>query len=645
MRPSLAGLTRLAAVGLLALSALTLPVQAQDGWIWPWEEPQRGEPPPQTPPPKSSDPDAGYMRPSASTAPADDWQSPDAGRNGFQRAPDGYRNSTTRAPAEYQEGPAFAPAVGVERTDLAPVMAGDGSGLPYELWRGLDIGTLEKLLAAIEIPPRSHALHGLWRRLMTADLRAGVGAGSPEESLRFEAVRIEVLYRSGLTADAARLLGSLSQAAESPAITVLLARSAIAEGRDDEACGQTQKFLGDLTRLPQMLAGEAVLISGYCVARSGNAAAAGIAAGFAREQGIEERAGLAALDAIAHGTKPALKEGTPVSLIDYRLLAKAGFTDTARIIPSASPALLVALSRDPKGSAQTRLAAGEAAARLYAIETDALAELYRAASMSNATEPNAPAFGAPNSPASTASPVNRAVLFFQTETEQEPSRKARAIRHYLDEARRADLYMPALRTMSTAVRALRPASDLGWFAETAIEVLLAADDPQAARAWLGLGASHNPGVTARLGHWRALIDISDTASALHDQSLTPIEDLASRGGFAPDQLHRIATVLDALGYQIPIPLWEAASRTPQPSSGHLPETGLLSRLQEAAKAKEFGRTTLLAMNALGPEGAEGAHMIALGDAIRALRNAGLEAEARQLGFEALFPAWPRQVSG
>jgi hypothetical protein len=50
------------------------------------------------------------------------------------------------------------------------------------------------------------------------------------------------------------------------------------------------------------------------------------------------------------------------------------------------------------------------------------------------------------------------------------------------------------------------------------------------------------------------------------------------------------------------------------------------------------------LRALGPHGAEGAHIIALGDAIRALRRAGLEREARRLGFEALFTSWPRSAT-
>ena len=634
MHSLLAGSKSVSTLTLITLTTLALPANAQEGWPWqnePRYESQRAP----AERPTTSDPDSPYMRPMGTAPSNTGWQAPAEP----QRIP------SQRPPASYQEGPAFRPPVTVESSSLAPVMAGDGSGLPYELWNGLDSETFEKLLADIEIPPRSNALHGLWRRLMTAEIRA-TGAAEGE---RFEAIRLEALYRSGLTADMQRLMQSASTSSPSPAISVLLARAAIAEGRDDEACGQTQNFLRDLGRMPRILAGEAVMISGYCVTRSGNSSAAGVAAGFAREQGVEEGAGLAALDAIAHGGTPKLKPGQPVSLIDYKLLTKAGYTDIASLLPGASPALLVALTQDSQAPTDAYLAAGEGAARLNAITAEALSAIYRRAAMTAATTaqsaPPSGGFGAQTSHVAAGTPAYRAVLFLQAETEQTPFRKVRAIRTYLDEARRANLYMQALQTMGPAVQSMQPVPEIGWFAETAIEVLLASNEPQAARSWLSLGDPMDPRATGHLDHWRALIDISDVNGERHSRSLAPLEPLALRGVFVPDQLHRIATVLDALDYQIPIPLWDAASRTPQPSTGHLPETGVLSRLQNAATAKEFGRTVLLAMNALGPKGAEGAHMIALGDAIRALKSAGLEAEARRLGFEALFPAWPRQVSG
>ena len=143
-----------------------------------------------------------------------------------------------------------------------------------------------------------------------------------------------------------------------------------------------------------------------------------------------------------------------------------------------------------------------------------------------------------------------------------------------------------------------------------------------------------------IAHWLALADIADPNYAPRGDSLSALDSLARNGRIKPDDLHRLATVLDALSYNVPIPLWEAASRTPQPNSGYLPETGVLSQLQDAAAKKEFGRTVLLAMKSLGPNGAEGAHMIALGDSIRALKRAGLEPDARRLGVEALLGAWP-----
>ena len=105
-------------------------------------------------------------------------------------------------------------------------------------------------------------------------------------------------------------------------------------------------------------------------------------------------------------------------------------------------------------------------------------------------------------------------------------------------------------------------------------------------------------------------------------------------------LHRLVTVLDALNYEVPIPLWDEASKTPQPNDGDLPATGALTSLKRPSDAGEVGRTVLIVAAVLGPNGAKGAHLLALGDAVRALKRVGLDAEARRLGFEALYAHWP-----
>ena len=194
--------------------------------------------------------------------------------------------------------------------------------------------------------------------------------------------------------------------------------------------------------------------------------------------------------------------------------------------------------------------------------------------------------------------------------------------------------------IAPAITTLAPAEELTWFAETAAEIGLASGQYEMTRRWVALATSPDRPDT-NLSHWLALTDIADPKASNRGADLEALLPLANRGRFQPEALHRVATVLDALNYNVPIPLWDAASRTPQPDGGYLPPTGVLSELQDAAKKKEYGRTVLLTMKTLGPNGAEGAHIIALGDSIRALKRAGLEPDARRLALEALLFAWPR----
>ena len=524
--------------------------------------------------------------------------------------------------------PGEAKSQAVERLDLSPVMAPDGSGLPYELWRGLDVASFERLIAEIEIPPRSPALHALWLRLITSDVTPPGGGQADQQ---FMALRLETLYRSGLLEQASQELAKMPAAAG--IVATLAARNDIGLGKKEQGCTTAQNAGPIPIDLPKPLKVQAAMISGYCAAIAGDQAGAGLAAEMAREEGQKESAGLEALDAISVHASPRIAAKETVSLLDYRLIEAAGGTiEPAVLLKQGAPSLLAALALDPNTPPALKLPAAEAAAQLNAISPDQIAGIYRA---------NASLAGAAAGP-NTAE--RRAQLFVEAEAERTPLKKVRLIRSFLDESRRAGLYLSALRMSARASDTVQPVPEIGWFAETAIEIALAAGDYDKARSWASYGATLGASPEGSLSHWLALIDIADSNSpGNRGESLHYIEDLAVHGRLDPTLLHRIATVLDALAYDVPIPLWEAASRTPQPAGGFLPETGVLSELQDAAKKHEFGRTVLLAMKTLGPNGAEGAHMIALGNSIRALKRAGLEGDARRLGFEALFASWPRAI--
>lgn len=526
--------------------------------------------------------------------------------------------------------PLLAP---VDRSELPPVMSNDGSGLPFDPWTGIDLATAGQMMARLELPPLSPAMMGVWRHLMTEASSGPAGTGTAQ----FTALRAEALYRSGQLKALGELFSTAGSASSDPLITALSARYDIAVGRRDRGCSGVRDAAARKQDLPRQLGAEMLVLAGYCAAAAGNTSAASLAAELAREEGLDDAGLISALNAVASGGKPRIQRSGRITPAQYRLLQLANAVDLNDIVERADAALLSALVLDPATDERLRVAAAEAAARLNVITPDALADVYRAQRLSpeDLARPLA----------SNVDPLfRRAVLLQAAEAERHPVRQAQIIRAFVDDARQAGVYFHALMVVAPLAEAVPKSAELAWFGETAIEAALLSGNHASARAWwTALTAGRRDG--DRLEHWLALSDIANVdlrvPRGLH---LAAVEALALRGGFSAPVLHRLATVLDALDYQVPMQLWHAASNTPQPNDGYLPETGVLTELKEASSRKQFARTVLLVMQTLGPKGAEGAHIIALGDAIRALKRVGLEAAARRVGLEALFGAWPRSAS-
>jgi hypothetical protein len=499
----------------------------------------------------------------------------------------------------------------VERGELKPVIAEDGSGMPLELWQGVTLTELEGLLAGLELPPRSFTLHQLWRRVLRAAANPPIGVRDGEH---FTALRLEALYRSGMLDDMAELLQAQPAG---PIIKALSARLDIGLGRREVGCQTIKALASPGSGLPGRLKGETQLLAGYCAAAASDAAGAGLAVDLAREEGFEAELPLAVLAGIAGASAPKLQLPGRVLLLDYRFLELLGPVEIQRLLAKAEPALLVALAQDRGINPGLEVAAAEAALELNALPAGAAGEAYRRAASADGDREADPR-------------LRRALLFRALELARSPAQRARLIGALLDEAKASELRAPLARVLAPQLHGLAPSPDLGWFAETAIEIALSAFDYGRARAW-----------AAGLPPWQALIDVADAGQgAAGPRALAAMAEFG-RGRLDAETLDRLATLLDALDLDVPIPLWDAAGRTPQPSDGYLPETGVLAELAEAAKRGQPGRTVLLVMRALGPGGPAGAHVLALGDAVRALRRVGLDGDARRLALESLLPAWLR----
>jgi len=657
------------AVLIAAIAALALPAAADDPWN-PFADSDRRTARPGPPPTTTTRADPRpYLAP---MSPGDLPSEPPPARHDGPGLPPGYTPPVAGYPFDSGPGTYAPPPAGeswgtgaaaapiVERGELTPMVGAPapvpasiappatgggqlptderprefppGEPSPTNLWAGLDANVAEELLAPSRLPPASSALGRLIARLLE----------QPVADPRLEMVRIAALLRTGAAAGqppSANLASAASGNGPEAAVALVLETKAdLAAGRLDSACAAVKQAIAPSHGLPAALKGEAIVIAGYCAVASGNREAGPLAATLARDAGYTRPFTLALLEATGSTSAPNVPFTGTATLIDGLLTSRLANPQPAlfgQFIASAAPPLLAYLANLDTLPPAIRLAAAEGAAARNIITPYALAAVWRLAANDSASTTGA-----------TAASLERARQFAEAERSEAQFQKTRAIRALLDSAGRDGLTHVTAAALTPVTAALRPTQEISWFAETAVEILAAGGDYAAARQWIAFAHRLEPGA-GDISHWLLLVDIADARLDPRHRGagFRAVEDAAARGRFTPETLHRLATVLDALDYNVPIPLWNLASRSPQPQSGFLPETGLLTALKRAAEQRQSAATALFALQTIAPEGTGATHLLGLGEAIRALKRAGLEHDARRLGLEALFADWPRRTGG
>ena len=507
----------------------------------------------------------------------------------------------------YQDTPQALP--GQLKSQLPGAGAAQASPLPLDLWRGLDAETLERLLAEVPLPSPSPALAELIARALAANTGDG----------KEVAVRVAGLERAGRVDGELALLNEAVQANE-PGAAARYAAVLLATGREDEACAIELGTPPAKDEANSEAARAVFLVPAYCAVAKGDLPGASLALQLARDRGVLAPVAFAVIDRLSKtSSKPVVMPKSAGVLDD--LFLKLDAKDLPRdLAAKATPVLLFVLAHDAEAPPELRLAAAERAAALNIIDGAALASAYQDAAPKLAKAANTP-------------PDLRAKLFAALEAAPSAKVRAESIDALLASGRDAGIEFPLGQALQPARASLAQDPEAARFAETALRSAALAGDVQGAWAWIEAGGEN-------LKPWALLLAVSDPLDSRAEAALAAGVELAVKGGLPPPLLQRLVTVLDALDYDVPIPLWDEASKTPQPDDGFLPETGILTQLKEAADRGDVGRTVLLVATALGPKGPQGAHLIALGDGLRALKRVGLDAEARRIGFEALYARWP-----
>jgi hypothetical protein len=238
------------------------------------------------------------------------------------------------------------------------------------------------------------------------------------------------------------------------------------------------------------------------------------------------------------------------------------------------------------------------------------------------------------------SPTGRALLFRATMAQTSNLGRAQATKQAAEVARERRMSGQMARVYAPVARELAISSQLAWFAADSALLLLAVNDFEAARPWLGLAereASFSPELGAA---WRRLWPLArlaggDAVAEWRADHLQVWWDWTREND--PAAATAKATVLfgllEALDEPVPATAWRGLIGQSSPTDASAPKYAITRALSEAISNARIGEAISLIAIAFGTGPLGNLPTSIQVDAVRGLYSLGLEAEARRLALE------------
>jgi hypothetical protein len=503
---------------------------------------------------------------------------------------------------------------GVEAAPL-PELVNDAVGtlegatsLGSDLWRGTSRSLAEALIPQVPAAESAPA-RALARRLLLTSAQPPDGAGATD----LIGIRAERLMALGYPADAAGLMALWPAAKLDGTRAARLADALLLAGEPDRACA----LAAQNAALAADPSGQRLQI--FCALQAGDRDRAYFLYDLLREQGPEDPALSAALTIADGGTGIALPKDAPLTPLLLAFLAKGNAAAPEGWYRSADAAHLPRLLALP-GTGEARAAAAERAARLGLIEPGALGAAYQAIEIP-AKELQAAAAVTPESLR------KRAALYQASQKAADPALRAR-LAHQALKLAPADGLRPAVaRLHAPFLRSLAPSADLAGYAPAFARALFLAGAPEAAMRWVALARANaaDPGTAAALPGLALLAALNGEAE--------PAWSRAARRFVEQPAPTPEGARLAAIARQLPAGTGTASPQAAPPASGFF-DPGLGLALRNAAAARRVGETVLFSLIAMGDRGPGLSDPAALAEALAALRQIGLQADAQAMAIHA-----------
>lgn len=522
----------------------------------------------------------------------------------------------------------------------------NNGGLGATMWAGTDRRSVEQLIDLVPGPSQSPVMGDLSRRLLLTAARPPQGAGGGQSLL---ARRLQRLNAAGRSNDVMRLLVRAGVSNPSPAAAQQFAEAALAVGDSEAAC----KLLaglpvgGDTGSDP--IAAFALKLSIFCQIAGGRTAAANLTVDLAREQGLAAPLFLSLAAAATDGLTLDAPDPRVIEPLILRMMDAAGRDLPGDSVGKLAPSVLVSVAEDGALDPELRIAAAERAAALGLLDGDQMAAAYLSVPYSREDVAGVRVGIEP------ASPYRRRALFHQAILdEQVPAGRADLLAMLFFREAGGEAYPATLAAHRGSLASVPPSSVLTAFAPMAVRAFVQLGDRVRAGMWLSV-LEGSAASTRQVRELRAVLRLIDPSIVTSLPMALPgdvegvaspvapipafvqpaLDDLAA-GGDARTFAALEIVLLDALGVQLPPPVWDALLVSGGLPGGDVAPLAVTRRLKLASDQNRVGETVLLSLAALSELGPSEAHPQTLSEVVRALRKVGLEREARSLAAEALI---------
>ena len=513
----------------------------------------------------------------------------------------------------------------------AGLMDSANGGLPVDMWRGADAEIAEALMPKIPAATGSAAMNTLARRLLLSVAQPPEGV----DPAVFLGYRVERLVALGQGQEVESLLRGAGDLARDPMVLEARVNQMFLDGDVLNACPLVRDIVRDDTSTYWQ---EALV---FCQRLDGQHTQADLGLSLLADQGVDVGTSYLRLDRALQGESgivlPSLADADPL------LLAMAIQADVAipfDAVADSDPAVLAALARNSSVALETRLAAAEQAVAQAVLDAGYLAAIYGEMTFSDEERANAL-----SQAQKIGGPRGRALLFQAAEAQPSATGRAEVYRALLLNAAGeggTTGYTAAARAIRAQLAALRPSSELAWFAADAVAALLVAGDPQSAATWWPLLAERartDPTTALQIGTlWPLMrmafgdqfVDDGGRMETWWDQQGADEEnDPRARGVL-------YVALMTGLGDAAVDPLLPYLVIGPQPTGEGVPQSVLIDAMARSADAGRIGQTVLVALVVLGEGGTAQADPVTLGAVVAALRQIGLGQDARLIALEAAF---------